>query len=119
MACPPIGIVLPVIGTRPFSPANLAAMAPVTVDVHAHLVPRGPVEAVRTRPVVDVSAESTEGRGHVFRLPDGSATRRLPARLLDINDRLRWEDAEGVDLQVLSPWADIFSYHLSPRDGAC
>lgn len=121
MACPPIGIVLPAIGTRPFGRAKLAAMAqtpPVTVDVHAHLVPRELVEAVRTRPVGGVSADSTEDRGYRFRFPDGSATRRLPDRLVDIDDRLTWMDGEGIDLHVLSSWADIFAYQLSPRDGA-
>ena len=56
MTCPPIGIVLPVIGTRPPGRAILAAMVrtpTVPVDVNAHVVPHGLVPKLRERPRCD------------------------------------------------------------------
>src|SRR5690606_29437127 len=88
-----------------------------TVDVHAHLVPRALVEAALDRPIGGIGAETTEDGGVRFRFPDGSVTRRLSDRLVDVEERLSWMDSEGVDVQVLSSWADIFAYQLPPRDG--
>lgn len=68
------------------------------------------------RPIGGVGAEATEDGGFRFRFPDGFVTRRLPDRLVDVEGRLAWMDAEGVDIQVLSSWADIFAYGLPAHD---
>lgn len=86
-----------------------------TVDIHAHLVPRDLLEAT---PGAVRGVEVTE-HGHdqfTFTIA-GISTRILPGRLIDTEDRYRWMDNQGIDVQVVGTWADLFGYSLEKDEG--
>ncbi|MGH8952974.1 MAG: hypothetical protein ACRDX9_16350, partial [Acidimicrobiia bacterium] len=90
----------------------------VVVDVHAHFVPIGLVEAVTDQPPGGVSVETDDDGRHSFRIEGSPQTRPLLPRLIDLELRQQWMDEQGIDIQVLGTWADIFGYGLSPEHGA-
>jgi aminocarboxymuconate-semialdehyde decarboxylase len=90
---------------------------PTVVDVHAHFVPMALVEAVLERPQPGVSV-SAQGEDHYsFAIEGSPPTRVLPPRLVDLEMREQWMEEQGIHLQVLGTWADIFGYGLAPDQG--
>jgi aminocarboxymuconate-semialdehyde decarboxylase len=88
------------------------------VDVHAHFVPVGLIEAVVDRPNHGVAVRSHGDARYSFEIEGSPPTRVLPPRLIDLETRQEWMDDQGIDLQVLGTWADIFGYGLSSEQGA-
>ncbi|PZG31356.1 amidohydrolase [Spongiactinospora gelatinilytica] len=81
------------------------------VDVHAHAVPAGLLDALRTCP----SPEVGTGR----RLRFGPRwTSPMPQALTDVAARLAEMDRRGVDLQVVSPWIELSPGELAPAAAA-
>jgi len=87
------------------------------VDVHAHFVPMALVEAVRDGPPGGVSVETDDEGRHSFGIEGSPTTRPLRPRLIDLELRRQWMDGQGIDVQVLGTWADIFGYGLPPDQG--
>lgn len=92
----------------------------MTVDIHSHHVPPTLVDAVEgggsETPSITVVREGEQVLR--FKLGDHNPTRALPESLLDRDGRLLWMDEAGIDTQVVSPWVDIFGYHLPSAEGA-
>ena len=75
------------------------------VDVHAHLVPPGLLEAARDGgPPVLAAGDDRLG-------PVGPG-------MTDLGGRLRWMDERSIAEQWVSPWLDLFTWHrFGPSDG--
>ncbi len=85
------------------------------IDLHCHYIPRSLVDLIES-----------EGAKHSIELTDAGkvsfagrdATQKIPNGMLDLDERLKWMDDQGVDVQVLSAWMDFSAYVLDPADGA-
>ena len=90
-------------------------MTPRTTDLHCHFIPPALLERI-----------DRDGASHdIRRMDDGrvsfagrDSTQQFPKGMLDLDDRLRWMDREGVETQVLSSWMDFSAYVLPPDAGA-
>jgi aminocarboxymuconate-semialdehyde decarboxylase len=87
------------------------------IDVHCHFVPPTLIERIRSDGgahglslVERPGGEAIATAGRVF-------TRPVPEGMLDLENRLRWMDERGIDVQVLSAWIDFTAYLLDPEDG--
>jgi len=87
------------------------------IDVHAHFVPIGLVEAVANHPVGGVSVRAEDEDRFSFQIEGSPTTRVLRPGLIDLEMRQQWMDDQGIDVQVLGTWADIFGYGLPPDQG--
>ena len=85
------------------------------IDLHCHFVPPALLERIQT-----------EGARHSIHLRDDGtvsfagrdATLPMPEGMLDLDERSRWMDDQGIDVQILSAWMDFSAYVLDPEDGA-
>jgi aminocarboxymuconate-semialdehyde decarboxylase len=85
------------------------------IDLHCHFVPPALIDRLEKEgPAHSITV--TE-RGTVS-FAERAATQSIPAGMLDLEERLRWMDEQGVDVQVLSAWMDFSAYELDPEDGA-
>lgn len=84
-------------------------MTPGAVDVHAHLVPPGLLDAARTGALPGI-VDARDGGGPVLA---AGADRLGPvgADMTDIDGRLRWMDERSIAEQWVSPWLDLFTWH--------
>lgn len=82
------------------------------IDVHAHAVPEGVIELVEAG-VKGVSLER-EGSALRFQFEGGLRTAPIEPGLLDVDERLRQMDAQGVEIQILSSFIDVGAHHASP-----
>lgn len=86
------------------------------VDVHAHLVPQQLLDAIE-RGATDV-AQLRPAEGSVsVEVQGAKPTRALKPKLIDLGQRRAWMDEQGVDVQLVGTWADVFGYHLPPDVG--
>ncbi|WP_340537845.1 amidohydrolase family protein [Nocardioides sp. GXZ039] len=85
------------------------------IDVHSHYVPRGwpTLPGPEPRLWLDVRSER-----EAMMMIGSTEFRRVDERAWDAEARLRDMDADGVDLQVVSPTPVFFSYDLAPADAA-
>jgi aminocarboxymuconate-semialdehyde decarboxylase len=86
------------------------------IDVHAHLVPRLLVEATREASLPNVAVRDHGADQFSFSVA-GEATRVLPPRLIDVEQRIEWMDGCGIDVQIVGTWADLFGYALEGEEG--
>ncbi len=94
-----------------------AGAGPSIIDVHGHYVPKGLIETIRDRPRAGASVvEQAPGR-FSFILEGAPPGRPLPTKLIDLEKRHEWMDEQGIELQIVGTWADIFGYWLDPADG--
>lgn len=100
----------------------MTTAAPVTasvVDTHAHLVPRELLERLHRGelrfPNVEVTAHESTFR---VAFNGGSPTRPIAPGLTDAARRSAWMVENGIDLQVVGGWLDIFGYQLPAEEGA-
>jgi aminocarboxymuconate-semialdehyde decarboxylase len=85
------------------------------VDLHCHFIPQTLFDRIEA-----------EGTSHSVHLnDDGSvsfagrdATQSSPTGMVDLEQRMSWMDAQGIDVQILSAWMDFSAYVLDPDDGA-
>jgi aminocarboxymuconate-semialdehyde decarboxylase len=89
------------------------------IDVHAHIVPTqvlDDLEHGRLRfPGIEV-VRRDEGRALAF--AGAAPTRPVPPPLQDAERRRSWMDEQGIDVQVVAGWLDMFGYGLDPQEGA-
>jgi aminocarboxymuconate-semialdehyde decarboxylase len=88
------------------------------VDIHCHYIPPALLEVIR-RDGTSHSVEVLGDRGETrVSFAERAATQALPEGMLDLDGRLQWMDARGIEVQVVSPWIDFAAYVLDPDDGA-
>lgn len=86
-----------------------------TVDVHCHFIPDELIDRIRSDGADHSIALLDDGRVGFAGLV---ATQLFPSGMRDLENRLRWMDAQGIDEQVVSAWMDFSAYVLDPVDGA-
>src|SRR5919199_3231517 len=83
--------------------------APFRVDLHAHYVGRDLIEAAKSDPArYGLRIELDGAGGERVRFPDGSLVRPFFRELWDLDLRIAAMDAQGVAVQAISTWTDIF-----------
>lgn len=91
--------------------------APLTVDVHAHLVsPELPARVRAEGAALGVTCTVGE-RGVVLSFGEGRNSRPLFDDMTSVARRTSANAAAGIDLQIVSPWVDLFGYALAPDSG--
>lgn len=98
---------------------NSLPQGPATViDAHAHLVPRQLLDHMHQGdvrfPHIDVIEHE---QTYKVAFNGGAPTRPIAAGLTDQNRRSAWLDQNGIDLQVVGGWLDIFGYDLPVSEG--
>lgn len=89
-----------------------------SIDLHCHFIPPALVDRLRSDGGAhNITVTERDGKQSV-NFAGRDATQSFPNGLLDLEDRLRWMDSAGVDVQVLSSWMDFSAYVLDPEDGA-
>ena len=89
------------------------------VDVHAHYVPPRILEVLeRDAAPYGVQVQNAEGGGRCLHFGYGVTLRPFLPHLLDLDERWRFMDAQGVDRQLLSVWTDLCGYGLEPAVAA-
>jgi aminocarboxymuconate-semialdehyde decarboxylase len=91
----------------------------VTIDVHAHYVPAGFLDALLAErkmfPSVQILGETGAVRmGFAGKAP----TRPVSPKLSDLGARKDWLAAQGIARQVVGGWMDLFGYELPAEEGA-
>ena len=89
------------------------------VDVHAHFVPPSMLEELDSRGRdFGVELAGREPGCAQCRFETGLEIRPFFKGLLDLDGRLSEMEAQGVDREILTLWADLFAYDLPPGKGA-
>ena len=84
-------------------------------DLHCHFVPPALIDRLESEGAAHSITVTAEG---TVSFAGRASTQKVPAGMLDLEDRLRWMDEQGVDVQVVSAWMDFSAYELDPEDGA-
>src|SRR6476619_2904502 len=89
------------------------------IDVHAHYVPPQLIDAVAARGKdLGVRLAQSAGTPPALHFDYGFKVRPFFPRLIEpVGERLAWLDEQGIDVQIVGTWPDIFGYGL-PAD-AC
>ena len=89
------------------------------IDVHAHYVPPHLIDAIeRKGSEIGVRLVSAGGSTPALHFDYGFKVRPFFPRLVEpVAQRCAWLDEQGIDLQIVGTWPDIFGYGL-PAD-AC
>ena len=88
------------------------------IDAHAHFVPPELLDELRDRRTEFPSVELTDAKDSVaFSFSGKKATRPVAGFLRDMPKRLAWMDDNGIDLQVIAGWLDMFGNDLPPEEG--
>ena len=84
------------------------------VDVHAHYVPPQLIAAIETRGRdVGVELVRSDAPTPALQFDYGFKVRPFFPRLVEpVADRKAWLDQQGIDLQIVGTWPDIFGYGL-------
>jgi len=89
------------------------------VDAHAHLVPASLLEVLGAQSRLFPSlALAREGAALRLAFAGAEPTRPIPQRLSDMVARKAWLAAEGIDVQLVGGWLDMFGYELPAEEGA-
>jgi aminocarboxymuconate-semialdehyde decarboxylase len=85
------------------------------IDVHAHYVPPQLIDAVAARGKdIGVRLVQTDGAPPALHFDYGFKVRPFFPRLIEpVAERCAWLDAQGIDLQIVGTWPDIFGYGLA------
>ena len=87
------------------------------IDVHCHFIPPALVRRLEEEGGShSIVVEHQDGKDFVS-FAGRDRTQPFPAGMLDLEQRLRWMDERGIDVQVLSAWMDFSAYVLDPEDG--
>jgi aminocarboxymuconate-semialdehyde decarboxylase len=91
----------------------------VIIDAHAHFIPSGLLEALRSErrlfPSVKVLSEGAATR---MAFMGQEPTRPISPKLSDLGQRQAWLDSQKIDRQVVGGWLDMFGYELPPDEAA-
>ena len=87
-------------------------MRPMPIDVHAHYVPPQLIDAVAARGKdIGVRLVRSEGAPPALHFDYGFKVRPFFPRLIEpVGERRAWLDAQGIDVQIVGTWPDIFGY---------
>jgi aminocarboxymuconate-semialdehyde decarboxylase len=89
------------------------------IDCHAHLVPPGLLDAIRTQAANFPSIRLIEDGGSLgFSFAGGKPTRPVSKPLSDLPARLKWLDEQKIERQVVGGWLDMFGYEVPAAEGA-
>jgi aminocarboxymuconate-semialdehyde decarboxylase len=88
------------------------------VDIHSHYIPPSLIDRIRLDGRAHSIDLSEDGGSPRVSFAGREATQSLPEGMLDLDDRLRWMDERGIDIQVVAPWIDFSAYTLDPDDEA-
>lgn len=88
-----------------------------TIDIHCHFIPQALLERIRSDGASRGITIVEDGNRESVSFAGRGMTQPLPSGMLDLEERLRWMDDAGVDLQVLSAWIDFSAYVLEPEAG--
>lgn len=93
--------------------------SPCTIDAHAHLVPAQLLRDL-TSGRVNFPNVSVPAHEQTFRVAfnGGTPTRPIAAGLTDQAKRRNWLADNGIDLQIVGGWLDLFGYELPDEEGA-
>jgi aminocarboxymuconate-semialdehyde decarboxylase len=98
-----------------FSPPTQGTGLPI--DIHAHYIPPQLIEAVAARGRdlgVQLARPSGDGPP-ALHFDYGFKVRPFFPRLVEpVAQRVAWLDEQGIDLQIVGTWPDIFGYGLAP-----
>src|SRR5215468_1001510 len=85
------------------------------IDIHAHYVPPQLIDAVAARGKdIGVRLVRSDGAPPALHFDYGFKVRPFFPRLIEpVGDRRAWLDAQGIDLQIVGTWPDIFGYDLA------
>ena len=86
------------------------------IDIHAHYVPPQLIDAVAARGKdIGVLLVQSGGASPALHFDYGFKVRPFFPRLVEpVDQRLAWLDEQGIDLQIVGTWPDIFGYGLAP-----
>ena len=87
------------------------------IDLHCHFIPPALIERIRTDGAARGITVERRGDKEFVNFAGRDATQPFPEGMLDLEERLRWMDANGIEIQVLSAWMDFSAYVLDPEDG--
>jgi aminocarboxymuconate-semialdehyde decarboxylase len=88
-------------------------MKQLTVDVHAHFVPKLLFERFDANAAQFPGAKlMRDDKAVRMQFPGGEVTRPVMPKLSDLADRRAWMDKNGIDHQLIGGWLDIFGYEL-------
>src|SRR5215468_10144742 len=97
-----------------FRLAEVATVAikerPMPVDIHAHYVPPQTLDAIATRGKdIGVALVKSGDAAPALHFAYGFKVRPFFPRLVEpVQQRHVWLDEQGIDLQVVGTWPDIF-----------
>jgi aminocarboxymuconate-semialdehyde decarboxylase len=85
----------------------------VPIDIHAHYIPPQLIDAVATRGREIGVALAGAGASRALHFDYGFKARPFFPRLIEpVAERHAWLDEQGIDLQIVGTWPDIFGYGL-------
>ncbi len=88
------------------------------VDIHAHCVPPRVLHVLERHADTYGVRVQASARGCCLHFAYGLTLRPLFPRLLDLDERLRMMEMQGIERQILSVWTDLHGYGLEPSTGA-
>ncbi|MEA2955477.1 MAG: aminocarboxymuconate-semialdehyde decarboxylase, partial [Alphaproteobacteria bacterium] len=86
------------------------------IDIHAHYIPPQLIDAVAARGKdIGVQLVQSGGASPAMHFDYGFKVRPFFPRLVElVSQRLAWLDEQGIDVQIVGTWPDIFGYGLAP-----
>ena len=89
------------------------------IDSHAHFVPPRLLEAIRDMNSQFPSIELIKGgeNSFGFSFAGHKSTRPVSKLLSDTDGRLDWMNTNGIDMQVIGGWLDMFGYEIPADEG--
>lgn len=89
------------------------------IDIHAHLLPQGTLDALAARPGQFPSVSLLHDADEVrLAFAGGPPTRPIMPALRHFGPRQRFLAGAGIDLQLAGGWLDSFGYELPAEEGA-
>ena len=89
------------------------------IDSHAHFVPPRLLDAIRDMdsqfPAIELIKSDDDSFG--FSFAGQKPTRPISKMLSDTSGRLDWMNTNGIDLQVIGGWLDMFGYEIPADEG--
>ena len=89
------------------------------IDSHAHFVPPRLLDAIRDMNSQFPSIELIKGgeNSFGFSFAGHKSTRPVSKLLSDTDGRIGWMNTNGIDMQVIGGWLDMFGYEIPADEG--